>query len=55
MSDLVQEKSIDILCMNETKIDDSIPLIPVPDYKLIRKDRNKNGGGVAILIRKGFE
>ena len=44
----------DILVINESKIDPSIPdsEINIPSYKSIRKDRNRNGGGVVIYVRQ---
>ena len=43
----------DILAINESKIDESIPdnEISIPGYNLIRKDRNRAGGGVVLYIR----
>ena len=42
----------DIICLNETWLDDSVLNAEVcpPGWKLIRNDRNKQGGGVAIMI-----
>ena len=47
----------DIICINETKIDDKIhdSDIEVDNYLLVRKDRNSDGGGVAIYVLKGLE
>ena len=44
----------DIFAINESKIDPSIPdsEINIPSYKSIRKDRNRNGGGVVIYVRE---
>ena len=44
---------IQILALNETLLDDSISdnELNIQDYNLIRKDRNRNGGGVAVYIR----
>ena len=43
-----------IICINETMIDDKIhdSDIEVDNYLLVRKDRNSDGGGVAIYIPK---
>ena len=43
----------DIFAINESKIDESIPdnEISIPGYNLIRKDRNRAGGGVVLYIR----
>ena len=46
----LQEHKFDILCLNETKIDSSIPdaAISVPGYTIFRQDRTCHGGGVLI-------
>ena len=43
----------DILAINESKLDDLIPdsEIYIFGYNIIRKDRNRNRGGVALYIR----
>ena len=43
----------DVICINETRLDDSIDNseVKIPGYDLIRKDRNRNGEGVAIYLR----
>ena len=52
---LIVEKNVDILIVQETKLDDSFPdgqfLLDgfLPPF---RKDRNKNGGGIMIFIRE---
>ena len=45
-------KTVDILA-NETRLDSSIQNseVSIPGYTLERKDRNRNGGGVALYIR----
>ena len=50
---LVKNKKIDILVVNETKIDDKVEdqLIAIDDYSLKRCDRNRNGGGVALYVK----
>ena len=47
----------DIICINETKTDDKIhdSDIEVDNYLLVRKDRNSDGGGVAIYVLKDLE
>jgi len=46
------ESNLDILCLNETKIDDNTKDtdINIPGYTLFRKDRNKYGGGVLLYV-----
>ena len=41
----------DIFCVNETRLDKSISdIIKIHGYVCIRKDRNRNGGGVSVYI-----
>ena len=50
---LVENKKIDILVVNETKINDKVEdqLIAIDDFSLKRCDRNRNGGGVALYVK----
>ena len=50
---LLADSSIDILAINESKIDDSIPdnEINIVGYIMVRNDRNRYGGGVVLYIR----
>ena len=50
---LLATKNFDILALNETRLDHSIPddLVNIPNYDIIRNDRNRNGGGVCIYVR----
>ena len=47
------KKPVDILSINETRLDESISNdeVGIPGYNLFRKDRNRFGGGVAIYTR----
>ena len=47
------EKSLDILSKNETRLDNTINdgLINLNEYDVVRKDRSRMGGGVAIYFR----
>ena len=49
----MKEISFEILCINETRLDNTIndKTIKIPGYDIIRRDRDRNGGGVAIYIR----
>ena len=51
---LINENNIDILALNETRLSDIISSaqICINDFFLYRKDRNRNGGGVAIYVNK---
>ena len=51
---IVSENQIHVLALNETRLDDSIGdnEVKIPNYSLIRKDRNRSGGGVAIYVHE---
>ena len=44
------------ICVTETWLDDSVPdsEIQIDNYCILRKDRNRRGGGVCVYIRKDF-
>ena len=46
----------DTLAINETKPDSSIfdSEIDINGYAIIRKDRNRNGGGIALYIKNNI-
>ena len=50
---LMRENKIDILALNETKLDSKIEeeQVSIPGYTVLRCDRNSHGGGVAIYFR----
>lgn len=52
----LHDHTFDILCINETRLDDTIhnDEVKIIGYELVRKDRNRNGGGVAIFIRNAI-
>ena len=54
---LVDSEKPHIMCINETKLDDSIDdsLIQLDDYVIVRKDRNIYGGGVALYIHQNIQ
>ena len=47
------KQTFDILALNETRLDNTISdsLINLSGYNLIRRDRNRSGGGVCAYIR----
>ena len=53
---LCLDKSCDIICISETWLDSSISdeEIKIPDYEVVRKDRNRRGGGVAIYFHESL-
>ena len=52
--DLLSKGLIDVLCITETKLDDSFSsiLFACQGYKCYRKDRNMSSGGMMIFIRE---
>lgn len=46
----LSNKQIHIICLNEKKIV-QLTKIKFPNYETIRRDRDRQGGGVAILLR----
>ena len=48
------ENKIDIISINETKLDDTIrdEQVAIEGFSLLRLDRNHHGGGVAFYIRE---
>ena len=50
----MQNQTFDVLSINETRLDNTISNdeVKITGYDLIRKDRNRNGGGVAIYVRR---
>ena len=50
----MQDKPFDIITLNETKLDTTVLdcEIGIPGYDVIKHDRNRNGGGVAIYIKE---
>ena len=53
---MLRDIKIDILALNETRLDCSISdkLVSVDGYDLIRADRNRNGEGVCIYTRSNI-
>ena len=45
-----------IMCLNETKLDLSISdsLVNVDNYQIIRNDRDRHGGGVAVYVHQSI-
>ena len=53
INNYINENKIDILCLNETFLHNSIKnLNLLKQYTIIRNDRIGRGGGVAIIINK---
>ena len=58
LREICKESPIDILCVDETKIDSTYPdaQFKINDYQFppFRRDRNKYGGGKIVFIRQGL-
>ena len=52
----MEDKTIDILGLNETKLDKTIPdsQVDIEGYNILCHDRNRSGGGVALYIRQSL-
>jgi exonuclease III len=48
----IHEQPIDILCIDKPRLDNSISSaeVEICGYEIVRRDRNRNGGGVAIYL-----
>ena len=55
---MVVKAPIDILCIDETKLDESFPdsqfKIDNYQYPPFRRDRNSKGGGKIVYVRQGL-
>ena len=47
---------LDVVALNETRLDHSISSgeVDLPGYELVRQDRSRKGGGVAIYVRNSL-
>jgi len=52
----MEKQPFDILAVNETRLDETIPdsLIQIPGYFVVWNDRNRNGGGVCAYVRSSI-
>ncbi len=50
------KQQLDILAINETKLDSDVPLnlISLEGYTWVSKNRNRSGGGVGFYIRNSI-
>ncbi len=51
---MLSDSEIDVFAIHESKIDNSVQdsEISIPGYNMIRRDRNRFGGGVVVYIRE---
>ena len=52
----LRDNEFDVFGLNETKLDDKNKKeFELTNYNIVLKNRNRRGGGVALLIKKKFE
>ena len=51
---LFENSPYDVVSFSETMLDETIPdsCINIDGYSIIRKDRNRNGGGIIVYVKK---
>ena len=49
----MEDRTIDILGLNETRLDNTIPDSQI-GIDILRRDRNRNGGGVAFYVAQSL-
>ena len=58
LRELVNKSPIDILCIDENKIDESFPdsqfFLGNYQFPSYRRDRNSKGGGKIVYVRQGL-
>ena len=52
----LQQLPFEILSLNETRLDETIQnnMVQIPGYEIIRRDRNRRGGGVAFIVKNNY-
>ncbi len=52
----LHKQQFDVICINETRLDATVPNheVGINGYEIVRNDRNRNGGGVAIYLRNSI-
>ena len=53
---IASEGNIGVICVSETWLDSTVTdtEIEIPNYAVVRKDRNRQGGGVCVFIRSNI-
>ena len=53
---ICEDQTFDLLAINESKLDDKInnAAVSLDGYEILRKDRNRSGGDVAIFVRNSL-
>ena len=54
---LLNELKIDILALNETKLDESIncQITDIAGFKQVRLDRSRQGGGISLYVKDSIQ
>ena len=55
MQRIIEEVEPDVIGLTETKMDEEEPLDFKDEYSIYRNDRNKDGGGVLIAVKKIYK
>ena len=57
INDVISLGVYDIISINETKLDETVPIsfFEYPKYTIIRRDRLRDGGGIMVLIKKNLK
>ena len=50
---ILHDNDIDVIGLSETRLDENVQdcELAIDGYKIVRNDRNANGGGVAIYVK----
>ena len=51
---ILDEQNIDIAALCETHLDDSVRF-SLPNFEVVSRDRNRRGGGVAVLVSNKYK
>ena len=58
LREILKKAKIDVLCIDETKLDSSFPnhQFKIEGYQFppLRRDRNSKGGGKRVFVQEGF-
>ena len=52
----MEDRTIEIIGLNETRLDNTIPdsQVDIKGYDILCRDRNRNGGGVAFYVAQSL-
>uniref|UniRef100_V5GNF3 Putative RNA-directed DNA polymerase from transposon X-element n=1 Tax=Anoplophora glabripennis TaxID=217634 RepID=V5GNF3_ANOGL len=54
LKELLPRLDVDVMAIQETKVEDA-HTVRIPGYLVYRRDRNRHGGGVALLVKRGID